>query len=442
MKPSLSIPIYVFCILLASSCHKQFAEPDVIDHNAGAVTADSPEYDFDYSIYEMGSIMIETVQRTPITTKDSYLDCTVNVDGGIFMGKYNGPARIRGRGNSTWGWYPKKPYRLKLNESTSLMGMHKNKDWVLLADYRDPTHMMNMCAFAMAHYLDMPFTNHYRYVRLTINGEYLGLYMITEQIERAAHRINVDKDEGYIFNLDLDDGPVGSPDSGDSFWSEVYATEVGIKYPEDPTQEQVDKARNEFAKMEKAVLSNDWQLIQQHLDVRSAVHEMLIHEITMNIDFCNNVSFHSVPIHKVDSNSPWSWGPVWDFDSGYSLYDVYKQGFFAEYKKLILGTDPFTGAAALRGKIPGMLGDLFKLPEFVRLFKEIWAENKDGMLNYALSEIDNIQKVIRDAAYEDYDIWGISDYRDFDTQVATMKLWLTKRFAYLDTIIPYYPERQ
>lgn len=129
-----------------------------------------------------------------------------------------------------------------------------------------------------------------------VNGEYLGLYMITEQIERAGHRVKVDKDEG----------PVGSPNSGDSFWSEVYRTEVGIKYPDDPTPEQVDKARADLAKMERAVHSHNWQLIQENLDVRSAVYEMLIHEITQNIDFCNSVSFHSVPIHRVNDESPWA----------------------------------------------------------------------------------------------------------------------------------------
>lgn len=443
MKCVKSISIILCCCVFVVACDGKFAQPDDIDHSAGVVTSDDPDYDFEYSIYEIGSIHVETSQRRAISSKTDYVDCNVEVDGGLFMGKYTGPARIRGRGNSTWWWYPKKPYRLKLEESASLMGMYKNKDWVLLADYRDPTHMMNMTAFAMAHYLEMPFTNHYRYVRLTVNGQYLGLYMITEHIERAGHRIKVDKDEGYIFNLDLDDGPVGSPDSGDNFWSEIYSTEVGIKYPDNPTPGQIATARESFAQMERAVKSRNWQLIQQQLDVRSAVNEMLIQEITQNIDFCNRVSFHSVPIYKVDNNSPWAWGPVWDFDSGYSL-DVnnhMRQGFFVEYKKLILGSDPYAGTSCYCGGIPPILRDLFSVPEFVRLFKEIWADNKDGMLNFTLNEIDQIQAVIREAAYEDYDIWGISAYMDFDSQVETMKQWLLKRIAYLDTIIPNYPER-
>lgn len=97
---------------------------------------------------------------------------------------------------------------------------------------------------------------------------------------------------------------------------------------------------------------------------------------------------------------------MWDFDSGYSL-DVnnhHRQGFFVEYKKLILGSDPYDGVSCYCGRIPRILGDLFFVPEFVRLFKEIWAENKYGLLNFTLNEIDRHHAVIRDAAYEDFNI--------------------------------------
>ncbi len=43
---------------------------------------------------------------------------------------------IRGRGHSTWG-SDKKPYKFKLDKSTDLLGMGKNKHWVLLAKFFD-----------------------------------------------------------------------------------------------------------------------------------------------------------------------------------------------------------------------------------------------------------------------------------------------------------------
>lgn len=44
--------------------------------------------------------------------------------------------QIKGRGNSTWN-YAKKPYNIKFDEKTSLMGMPKAKKWSMLASYID-----------------------------------------------------------------------------------------------------------------------------------------------------------------------------------------------------------------------------------------------------------------------------------------------------------------
>ena len=46
--------------------------------------------------------------------------------------------RIRGRGNSTWD-FPKKPYRVRFRENFSLFGLSAAENWVLLANFCDPT---------------------------------------------------------------------------------------------------------------------------------------------------------------------------------------------------------------------------------------------------------------------------------------------------------------
>ena len=46
-------------------------------------------------------------------------------------------AKLRGRGNSTWFVYEKKPYRLRFDKNTSILGMPAAKNYVLLAEYAD-----------------------------------------------------------------------------------------------------------------------------------------------------------------------------------------------------------------------------------------------------------------------------------------------------------------
>ena len=68
-----------------------------------------------------------------------------------------GGLQIRGRGNSTWGM-PKKPYRLKLTDKQSLLGMPSSRDWVLLANYSDKTLLRNALALDLGAKLGMAWT--------------------------------------------------------------------------------------------------------------------------------------------------------------------------------------------------------------------------------------------------------------------------------------------
>ena len=67
--------------------------------------------------------------------------------------------QIRGRGNSSWE-YPKKPYKIKFDSRTSLLGMAKAKDYVLLAEYNDKSLIRNY----MAHFMT-GFFRHWASVR-------------------------------------------------------------------------------------------------------------------------------------------------------------------------------------------------------------------------------------------------------------------------------------
>lgn len=99
-------------------------------------------------------------------------------------------SEIKGRGNATWGYY-KKPYQLKLGKKTALLGMEKAKTWILLAGYTDQSALHNALAFTLAEALGVPFAIDYRFVSLYIDGEYRGLYMISEKVQIDSARVNI-----------------------------------------------------------------------------------------------------------------------------------------------------------------------------------------------------------------------------------------------------------
>ena len=99
---------------------------------------------------------------------------------------------IRLRGNSTYK-FPKKPYRIKLDQKHSLLGLDKAKSWVLLADWLDPSALHNYAALTLAassEHFDFIPTPHK--VNLYLNGEYAGLYTLCEQVQENEGRLDLE----------------------------------------------------------------------------------------------------------------------------------------------------------------------------------------------------------------------------------------------------------
>lgn len=407
-----------------------------------------PEKNNDYFIYGLADIDIRTDKGVAVDSKDpaDYRPCTVKVDGNDVFPDYEGRAQIRGRGNSTWWWYDKKPYRIKLDEASRFLEMKENRDWVLMADYRDVTHMMNNVGFSMAHYLEIPYTNHARYATVTLNGKYLGLYMVTEQVEEGGHRVELDADTGLLIALDINDGPSDVPDATNNYYSEVFGMASAVKYPRDCTVSQQNVAKNEFAKLEKAIKSLEWSQIDAVLDVKAMIDYLLVEELIGNVELNNRPSTRSVYINRHDSKSKWIMGPVWDCDGGFSynwgdMYDEWGYGhtYFENYKYLIYGYDPYRHRGWNGAGVSDFFADLFGVPEFVSAYKERWNAVKDGLFDCVLKNIDLTEDVIAEAAQEDMDLWGIGNYKH-KTEVKSLKTWLANRFSYLDGIINAYPD--
>lgn len=438
MKRHILVSTCVLAAIFSTACVRN-ADPEQgpQKHTSGMFV--NPEND-DYNSYHIADVNISTDKGREIVSKEEYIGCNIRIEGNGAFEDYEGTAKIRGRGNSTWLWYPKKPYKLKLDSGAPLLGMAKNKTWVLLANYRDVTHMMNNIGFTIAHCLEIPYANHTRYVRLTLNGVDQGLYVLTEQVKEGDNSVRLDADEGILLALDVNDGPDDCPDATDNFWSDVYRTACCVKFPEDATAAEVSWVKPAFAELEKAIRSKDWDRICDKLDVESMIAYILAQEIMGNVEMNNANSIRSGYISRYDSDSKWIMGPVWDCDGGFSydwsdMYDSRGRGhtYFKNYKYLVFGTDPCLQKGAY-GPFPQFFSDLFGVSEFVDAFKDRWEEIHEELLGYLLASIDCTEELIASSAEKDLTIWGIR-YNHSD-EVEKLKIWLENRFEYLDTVIP------
>ena len=98
---------------------------------------------------------------------------------------------IKGRGNSTWIECPKKPFNIKFDKKTSLLGMPKAKKWSLLANYYDNTNIKTPAGLTLGRMLGIPYTGECRNADLYLNGAYYGNFTVCESVEVGDNRVEI-----------------------------------------------------------------------------------------------------------------------------------------------------------------------------------------------------------------------------------------------------------
>ena len=390
--------------------------------------------------YEVFQLFVYTDDGSDITSKDYYTDCFINLNGRGAFSNYSANAKIRGRGNSSFLWYDKKPYRLKLNEKHKLLGLDKAKSWVLLANYRDVTDLMNTFVFETGEWLGLPFTNHTRYVELFVNGDYKGVYQLTEQVQQGKNRVNVSDDGGILIALDVDDGPNESPYADDNCWTSVYRMPLCVKYPDDErfTPNTVDSVRNVFAQLEQAIKDKDYAAVKQQLDIPSFIKFLQLQEFIYNVELS---APRSIYMHK-DGDGPWVMGPLWDFDAGYDFdwSNMYTgHTFFADYHETVMGTNPLKRNGEY-SYVPQFFTDLFGCPEFVEDYKAQWLAVKDSIVSHGWDECMKYVAQLRQQGtmQREADRWPVSG-KSFDSEVEKMHRWLQNRATFMTDLIANIP---
>ena len=396
---------------------------------------------------------ITTEGEENIVERDVWLRCHIAIDGRGEYSNFNGTGRIRGRGNSSWEWYDKKPYKFKLDSKSKLLGLDKAKDWNLLANYRDVTDLMNTFAFETARWMGMPYTNHTRYVEVFLNREYIGLYQLTEKIEIDKNRVNIDEQGGTLLSFDQDDGPSLSPNDGDNFWSKVYNLPMCVKHPEDLTAAQIDSIREDLAQLETAIKTHNYALADSLMDIASFIGILQLHEFLYNVEIDAPRSLYMFK----DKGGKYTFGPVWDWDAGFDFDwgDMYTgHTFFTDYTELIYGRDPVkrTGAAY---NINMFWRDLFANSTFVKQYKESWAAMSDSIFLCNWAETQKYADALQEAGAYGRDSkrwplkttsgggwWGNQTTTTFlpQEEIPKMRSWLQNRKDYLDGIIAGYPD--
>jgi len=400
------------------------ADTSKTDNGKSPEPPKTPVYPARYKVAKM-TITTDGGAKVDSKEKADYRACTIKIESDTAVWNYEGRGRIRGRGNSTWLWYPKKPYRIKLDEKASILGLAEDKDWVLLANYRDPTHLMNTFVFEMGHGLDIPYSNHSRYVELTLNGEYVGLYQLTEQVEQGKSRVNINGKKGWLLSLDVDDGPAESPNAGDNFWSSVYRMPVCIKSPEaedySTPETLIEDAKKALGDLENIIHSHDYEALAKVCNIPVMIDYLLIQEYIYNVELS---APRSIYIHKDN------WGQM---TTGHK--------FFSDYRETVLGTDPARHISDYT-YTSSFFTDMWKSQQFVSEVKSRWKAMRPRIMAEFWPEVKRYAEAAQEAMERDASLWKSRDShydRDYTTEINRMEKWLNSRTIYMDNIVNGYP---
>lgn len=448
--------LFGLAVLLMTGCSSENDAPEPVPtpvttpeqpaDTAKTDTTKTPEtpqvktYPAQYCVAQM-TITTDGGAKVDSKEKADYRACTIKIESDTAVWNYEGRGRIRGRGNSTWLWYPKKPYRIKLDEKASVLGLDANKDWVLLANYRDPTHLMNTFVFEMGRGLGIPFTNHSRYVELTLNGDYVGLYQLTEQVEVAKGRVDIGKKKGWLLSLDVDDGPAESPGAADNFWSSVYRMPVCVKSPEAEDyatpETLIDDARKSLSDLEHIIQNHDYEALATVCDIPVMIDYLMIQEFVYNVELS---APRSIYIHKdKGDDTKWTFGPLWDFDAGFDFdWGQMTTGhkFFSDYRETVLGTDPARHISDYT-YTPSFFTDMWKSKQFVSEVKTRWKQIRPRIVAEFWPEAKRYAEAATEAMERDAKRWPID--KQYKTEINRMEKWLNSRAVYMDNIVNNYP---
>lgn len=283
---------------------------------------------------------------------------TMNLIGADGAPVYSGELKqIKARGNSTFTYAEKKSYQIKLAEPSDLLGKQEQvKTWVLLASYFDATQMHDKLIKDLAAELGLAYTASCDWVNLYYDGEYRGVYLLSEKnsvgetsvaitdMEQAYERLNTgygtdmttalaenSYGQQYQYTKDLTE-----PENitggylielNHDMWDEAsgFKTRQGVafnvKSPEWCGNAAMKYISEYYQAFEDAVYATDdtgaytgynastGKYFYDYVDMDSLVKVFLLQELSLNCDgFISSVYFYK------DADGKMFAGPIWDQD--------------------------------------------------------------------------------------------------------------------------------
>ena len=356
----------------------------------------------EYLSHTLPVLYINTVDSMPITSRDYYLDGSYYLDSSDFeqfesIGSAEEPLalQIRGRGNASWQ-APKKPYRLKLGAKAALCGMKKSKHWVLLTEYNDwQAHGRNYFGMLISRMMNMPWTPGIVPIELVLNGDYMGMYFLLENIRIDKNRVNITEQDNFATDsAEITGGwllEIDNYNEPNQIKLKDRNTIMRITYhsPDSLSDSQLAYITDLVTRANDAVNTNakndtTWETL---IDIDAMARFYVVNEVIDNQEaFSGSCWFYK---DRGDSTKL-IFGPVWDFGSAQGRNNC----------KTFLYENPPSYA------VNHWIQELVKFPRFQMALRKHWRHYRDNVYPQLQTEVTKYKNLVINGLAADYKRWG------------------------------------
>ena len=271
---------------------------------------------------------------------------------------------IKGRGNTSYTEFDKKPYQIKLTQEAPFLGMEPGKKWVFVSNSADSSLIRNALSRSLADHLNLPQSEEGTFVDLYVNKEYVGNYYVVEKIEVQENRLLLsdlqkatehenetedlstyetawtdttkakqipndpeDITGGYLIERDFDNRFLKEVEINESYFITEAKECFIVRDPEYTSEAQIAYINSYVQSVENAILSAEGidgttgKSYQDLIDVDSFVRKYLLEEVTANYDGGVASSYFYKDSDTIDGRL--YAGPVWDYDVSWGNSPAY-----------------------------------------------------------------------------------------------------------------------
>lgn len=360
-------------------------------------------------------------------------------------------SRFSGRGNTTYR-AGKKPYTFTLDTAQELGGIERGKRWNLLALYYENDKIHSKIAYDIAQYLEMEYAVGSNWVDLYCNGNYMGLYLLTEAVSVGEGRVEINdlEEENEKGNAQTDlaeyelkqiEGKYAyydfkSPENitGGYLieksvperikdWEPFFKTDIcnfyfTIKSPKYISEQEMIYISQYIQNIENLINSDGeyWR----YIDAESFAKQYLIDKIVLD----NDAMWESSFFYKEKDSEMLKAGPIWDYDRAFGA-------ILTDYTRKIEDAP---------NAMSGWYSHFYKDDEFkeqmIKYYKEIlpylrwlYEEGIDTYVNYisASLKMDNI-------IMSGFPLNETSCYESYDNYIRYLKFFIAARINYLNDL--------